>query len=169
MAVMSALVTVGTMIIRIPKKYKKLYPAEKPGDVVERLVSFVDLAPTLLSLVETEAPDYMQGNAFLGKFMDEEPDYVYLFRDRMDDRYDMTRALVDRRYRYIRNYNSNRIWNLLKGCCSILLKEDIYIGGVCSLPEKLLQYCWTALKLFIDEQLISVRHCYCLFKSFYNV
>lgn len=98
------------MIIRIPEKYRQLYPEEGPGSRVERLVSFVDLAPTLLSLVEMEAPDYMQGSAFLGKFQVEEPEYVYMFRDRMDERYDLTRAIVDRRYRYIRNYNSNRIW-----------------------------------------------------------
>jgi arylsulfatase A-like enzyme len=98
------------MIIRIPEKYRQLYPEEGPGSKVERLVSFVDLAPTLLSLIEMEAPAYMQGAAFLGKFQVEEPEYVYLFRDRMDERYDLTRAIVDRRYRYIRNYNSNRIW-----------------------------------------------------------
>lgn len=124
------------MIIRIPKKYKNLYPAEKPGDVVERLVSFVDLAPTLLSLVETEAPDHMQGNAFLGKFMDEEPAYVYLFRDRMDDRYDMSRALVDRQYRYIRNYNSNRIWmqhlEYLWRAPSMASWERAYLAGECN-------------------------------------
>jgi N-sulfoglucosamine sulfohydrolase len=54
------------MIVRIPEKYKHLYPAETPGSKVDRLVSFVDLAPTLLSLIGLEAPEYMQGNAFLG-------------------------------------------------------------------------------------------------------
>ncbi len=98
------------MIIRIPEKYKDLYPEEGPGSHVDRLVSFVDLAPTLLSLIGLEAPEYMQGSAFLGQYQVEEPEYVYMFRDRMDERYDMTRAIVDRRYRYIRNYNSNRIW-----------------------------------------------------------
>lgn len=98
------------MIIRIPEKYRHLYPEENPGSRVDRLVSFVDLAPTLLSLIGLEAPEYMQGSAFLGKYQVEEPEYVYMFRDRMDERYDLTRAIVDRRYRYIRNYNSNRIW-----------------------------------------------------------
>jgi len=52
----------------------------------------------------------MQGSAFLGKYQREEPSYVYMFRDRMDERYDLTRSIVDRRYRYTRYYNSNRIW-----------------------------------------------------------
>jgi tetratricopeptide (TPR) repeat protein len=98
------------MIIRIPEKYKHLYPAETPGSEVERLVSFVDLAPTLLSIIGLEAPDYLQGSAFLGKYQKEEPAYIYMFRDRMDERYDLTRSIVDKQYRYTRYYNSNRIW-----------------------------------------------------------
>jgi len=98
------------MIIRIPEKYRHLYPAEAPGSKVDRLVSFVDLAPTLLSLIGLEAPGYMQGNAFLGPYQTEEPEYIYMFRDRMDERYDLTRSVVDKHYRYTRYYNSNRIW-----------------------------------------------------------
>jgi N-sulfoglucosamine sulfohydrolase len=98
------------MIIRIPEKYKHLYPAAAPGSKVERLVSFVDLAPTLLSIIGIEAPEYMQGSAFLGEHQVEEPEYIYMFRDRMDERYDMTRSIVDKQYRYTRYYNSNRIW-----------------------------------------------------------
>ncbi len=95
-------------IIRIPEKFKKLYPAKTPGTRVDRLVSFVDLAPTLLSLIDLEAPDYMQGRAFLGSHQKDEPAYIYMFRDRMDGRYDMSRSIVDRTYRYTRNYNSSR-------------------------------------------------------------
>lgn len=123
------------LIIRIPEKYKHLYPGEGPGSKVERLVSFVDLAPTLLSLIGLEAPDYMQGSAFLGKYQQEEPDYVYMFRDRMDERYDLTRAIVDRRYRYIRNYNSNRIWmqqlEYLWRAPSMASWEEAFLAGDC--------------------------------------
>jgi len=98
------------MIIRIPEKYKKVYPANAPGSRVERLVSFVDLAPTLLSLIGMEAPEYMQGNAFLGEYQKEEPEFVYMFRDRMDGRYDMSRSIKDRQFRYTRNFSSNRIY-----------------------------------------------------------
>jgi N-sulfoglucosamine sulfohydrolase len=37
-------------IVRIPEKFRHLFPAEKTGSKVDRLVSFVDLAPTLLSI-----------------------------------------------------------------------------------------------------------------------
>jgi N-sulfoglucosamine sulfohydrolase len=123
-------------IIRIPEKYKHLYPASAPGEKVERLVSFVDLAPTLLSLVGTEAPDYMQGNAFLGEYQKDEPDFIYLFRDRMDGRYDMTRAIVDRQYRYMRNYNSNRIYmqhlEYLWRAPSMPSWEKAFLAGECN-------------------------------------
>ena len=123
------------MIIRIPEKYKHLYPAAAPGDPVERLVSFVDLAPTVLSIIETEAPEYMQGDAFLGRYQQEEPDYIYMFRDRMDERYDMTRSIVDRQYRYTRYYNSNRIWmqqlEYLWRAPSMASWEREYLAGNC--------------------------------------
>lgn len=76
-------------LIRIPEKYKYLFPAEKPGSEVNRLISFVDLAPTMLSITGIPVPDYMQGNAFLGRQKTEDPDYAYMFRGRMDEWYDM--------------------------------------------------------------------------------
>lgn len=98
------------LIIHIPEKYKKLYPKKEAGTKIERLVSFVDLPPTLLSLIGLDAPDYMQGNAFLGEYQDNEPDLIYMFRDRMDGRYDMSRSVVDKTFRYTRNYNSSRVY-----------------------------------------------------------
>ncbi len=91
-------------IIRIPKKYKHLFPAEKTGDKVDRIISFVDIVPTLLSILDEKIPSYLQGNAFLGKQKTEDPEYAYMLRDRMDERFDMCRAVRDKRYRYIRNY-----------------------------------------------------------------
>lgn len=96
-------------IIRIPEKYKSLYPGEGPGSSVDRLVSFVDLAPTLMSIIGTEIPAYMQGDAFLGEATTEAPEYVHMTRGRMDERFDMSRAVRDKEYRYIRNYMPFRI------------------------------------------------------------
>jgi arylsulfatase A-like enzyme len=124
------------MIIRIPEKFKHLYPEDRPGEKVERLVSFVDLAPTLLSLIEEEAPEFMQGSAFLGKYQQEEPEFVYMFRDRMDERYDLARSIVDKRYHYIRYYNSNRIWmqqlEYLWRAPSMQSWEQEYLAGRCN-------------------------------------
>jgi len=91
-------------IIRIPEKFKYLYPEKKPGNKVDRLISFVDLAPTLCSITGVPIPDYMQGEAFLGKQKTKDPRYVYMARERMDERYDLVRAVRDKQYRYIRNY-----------------------------------------------------------------
>jgi len=95
-------------IVYIPEKYKHLYPADEPGDVVDRMISFVDLAPTLMSLTRQPIPGYMQGNAFLGEQKTTDPEYAFMFRDRMDERYDMSRSVRDKRFRYIRNYMPHR-------------------------------------------------------------
>lgn len=91
-------------IVRIPERYKYLFPAKKPGSRIDRLISFVDLVPTLMSIAGINVPEYLQGNAFLGDQKTRDPEYVYLFRDRMDERYDMSRAIRDKKFRYIRNY-----------------------------------------------------------------
>ena len=96
-------------IIRIPEKYKSLFPGEKPGEAVDRNISFVDLAPTLMSLAGVEIPDFMQGDAFLGTQTAPEPEYVHMTRQRMDERIDMARAVRDKKFRYIHNYMPFRI------------------------------------------------------------
>lgn len=123
-------------IVRIPERYKKYFPAEKPGDTVDRNVSFVDLAPTLLSLIGEEKPDYMQGNAFLGNVVEPEPRYVHLTRGRMDERIDMSRAVRDKKYRYIRNYMPFRIYMqhlaYLFNARSAQSWENYYQAGRCN-------------------------------------
>lgn len=91
------------LIVKIPEKYKYLSPHKK-GTKTDELVSFIDLAPTLLRLSNIEIPKYMQGRAFLGKNLSKERDYVYASRDRMDERYDMQRAVRSKKYKYIRYY-----------------------------------------------------------------
>ncbi len=123
-------------IIRIPEKYKHLFPAEKPGSKVNRLISFVDLVPTLLSIAGIEIPDYLQGKAFLGNQKTADPEYVYMFRGRMDERYDMSRAVRDHKFRYIRNYMPYRIYGqhleYLWRAPSIRSWEQAYLNGECN-------------------------------------
>jgi len=97
------------LVIRFPKKYQHLAPGE-PGSQTDRLVSCVDLAPTILSLCGVPIPEYMQGQAFLGSQQAQPREYVYCFRGRMDERYDMMRAVRDKRFKYIRNYMPHRIY-----------------------------------------------------------
>ncbi|MCC5905846.1 MAG: sulfatase-like hydrolase/transferase [Balneolaceae bacterium] len=98
------------LIVRIPERFRDLWPADHPDSKVERPVSFVDLAPTLLSISGIPIPDFMQGKSFLGDQKTPDPEYVFMFRDRMDERYDMSRAVRSERYRYIRNYMPYRIY-----------------------------------------------------------
>jgi len=91
------------LLVRFPKKYRHLAPAE-PGGTVDRLVSFVDFPAAVLSLVGLPIPDYMQGAAFLGSAAAEPRRYVHGHRDRVDEAYDCCRSVRDERYLYIRNY-----------------------------------------------------------------
>jgi len=97
------------MIVRFPEKYRHQAPAA-PGSRAARLVSFVDLAPTVLSLAGAAIPGHMQGSAFLGPRAGKPREFVHLFRGRMDERYDMMRAVRDGRFKYIRNYMPHRIY-----------------------------------------------------------
>ncbi len=123
-------------IIRIPDKYKYLFPAEKPNSKVNRLISFVDLVPTLLSIAGIEIPDYLQGSAFLGKQKTPEPEYAFMFRGRMDERFDMCRAVRDQKFRYIRNYMPYRVYGqhleYLWLAPSIGSWEKAYLNGECN-------------------------------------
>lgn len=98
------------LIVYVPERFRELGPAEasQPGSVSDRLVSFVDLPPTLLSLAGVQPPETMQGRAFMGPFTTPDPEYVYGFRGRMDERYDLTRSVRDQRYVYLRNYMPHR-------------------------------------------------------------
>ena len=92
------------LIIRIPEKFKHLYPAEKPGMKVEEIVSFVDMPKTWLSITGAEIPASMQGRVFLGDSAEAPRDYHFAFRGRMDERLESARAITDGRYLYIRSY-----------------------------------------------------------------
>jgi len=91
------------LIARFPEKYQHLAPS-KPGTRTDRLVSFDDFGPTVLSLVGETIPDYMEGKPFLGEAATEEREYTYGHRDRVDEVIDMARSVRDKRYLYIRNY-----------------------------------------------------------------
>lgn len=97
------------LIIRFPQKWAHLAPAD-PGTWVDQPVSFVDLPATLLSLCGAEIPDHYQGRAFLGEQQDPPREHVYLYRGRMDERYDTVRAIRDTQFRYVRNYSPHRPW-----------------------------------------------------------
>lgn len=97
------------LIIHFPKMYKELAPGP-PGSSLDRIVTFVDFAPTILSMANIGVPPYMQGQAFLGKQQAAPRDFAFAFRGRMDERIDMMRSVRDKKYRYIRNYMPHKIY-----------------------------------------------------------
>lgn len=87
------------LIIKVPGH-------NKAGSTYDEMVSFVDLAPTVLSLAGIKPPEYMQGQAFLGEFTAETPRrYIYGARDRMDYQYDMVRCVRDSEFLYVKNFH----------------------------------------------------------------
>lgn len=90
------------MIIRYPDK-------KLAGTVNENLISFVDFAPATLSLAGIKIPEYMQGMPFLGSEKAQQPrKYIYAARDRMDSEYDIVRAVRDKRFKYIKNFQPEK-------------------------------------------------------------
>ncbi len=98
------------LIVRIPAQYQSLWPLEAPGGVVDRLVSFVDMPKTWLSLAGVEVPSHYQGRTFLGNDQEPEATYHYAFRGRMDERFDCARAVHNKRFLLVRNYIPYAPW-----------------------------------------------------------
>lgn len=99
------------LVVYIPPRWAHLSP-HRPGARVQSPVSFIDLAPTLLSLAGLPAPPHMQGAAFLGSRSKPAKTYAFGMRGRMDERYDFVRTVTDGRWRYIRNYMPHRPWGM---------------------------------------------------------
>ena len=93
------------LIVHFPDKWKDLAPKRySEGESSDRLVSFIDFAPTMLSLAGVKIPDYYQGHAFAGNQQTSDPEYSFGFRGRMDERADFVRTVTNGRYIYLRNY-----------------------------------------------------------------
>ncbi|PCI77618.1 MAG: sulfatase, partial [SAR86 cluster bacterium] len=94
------------LIIRFPDQYRA-------GETDEQLISFVDFKSTILSLAGIEPPDYVDGRAFLGEFATTPArNYVHGAADRFDSEYDMIRAVRDKRFKYLRNFNPEKPYYL---------------------------------------------------------
>lgn len=85
------------LIIRYPDGYRA-------GETESRMVSLMDLGPTVLSLTGQKPPKYMDGKAFAGSFEEAPRDYIYGSADRFDESTDMQRSVLDGRYVYIKNF-----------------------------------------------------------------
>ena len=98
------------LLVRFPPKWRHLAPAAA-GGTTARLVSFVDFAPTVLSLGGVPRPAHLQGMAFLGAAAGAPRTYVHAIRDRMAERHDTVRVVRDQRYQYLRNFQPHLTWS----------------------------------------------------------
>ena len=91
------------LIIVAPEKYQKEFGLQ-PGTVQDRLVSFLDFAPTIMNMLELNIPEFVQGVPFLGSDTPSQNNYVFATSDRVDEAYELVRSVRTKQYRYLRNY-----------------------------------------------------------------
>ena len=85
--------------------FVKLPKGRKEKIDTNEFLSFIDFAPTVLSIAGIEVPSFLQGKAFLGKYKDESKrEYLFTASDRFDENPDRIRAVRDDKFKYIRNY-----------------------------------------------------------------
>lgn len=89
-------------LLHLPSKYENWYQ-NYIGDTTNRLVAFVDFAPTVLEMAGVEIPNYIEGHSF-ARVDQNIQKYIYGYRDRADDCYDMARAISDGQYIYIHHF-----------------------------------------------------------------
>ena len=91
------------LVIKFPKRIK--VKEKRNYD----FLNFIDFAPTILSIVGLEIPKVYQGIAFLGSEKSKNKrNYSYSASDRFDEVTDRIRAVKTKKYKYIRNYDTNK-------------------------------------------------------------
>ncbi len=100
----SRLGTQVPFIIRFPEKYKHLIKASANNTFTD-LVTFEDLAPTIINLTTGNLPpDYMKGRIFLGAKAQSTDNIFWGCRDNADEVIDMGRMIIKDGYVYSRIY-----------------------------------------------------------------
>ena len=103
------------MVVSFPPKWQHLAPGA-PGSVSDRPVAFVDLPPTVFSLVGLPIPDQFQGIPFAGRRQAEPKPFVFLYGQRFDSRMlRFVRGVADGKYRYVRNFHPHRHRGIFTG------------------------------------------------------
>ncbi|MGK7396224.1 MAG: sulfatase-like hydrolase/transferase [Candidatus Cyclobacteriaceae bacterium M3_2C_046] len=91
------------LLVHIPQKYQDFFNFQ-PGTANDRLVSFIDFAPTVLALAGQEVPDAWPGQTFISNEPLPPADYVFGAADRVDEGYEVARTIRTAKYRYVRNF-----------------------------------------------------------------
>lgn len=98
------------LLVRFPQKYRRFAPTS-PGKTSDRIVTFEDFGPTVLSLAGIPSADFMRGKAFLGPLRQSPRRRAYGHRDRVDEIMDLSRSVRTKRFLFIRNYMPHLGWN----------------------------------------------------------
>ncbi|WP_169515984.1 sulfatase family protein [Gaetbulibacter saemankumensis] len=94
------------MIVRFPNK-------QFAGQIDDQLLSFIDLKPTVMSLLGIELPEKVDGKAWLGKHANaDERQYLFAAADRFDNETDKIRAVFNKNFKLIKYYNLNQAYYL---------------------------------------------------------
>ncbi|WP_246579826.1 sulfatase family protein [Candidatus Sodalis endolongispinus] len=89
------------LIMHVPEKYRPLGWKGR-GEKDDRLISFEDLAPTILGFSGTKIPFYMKG-INLSRDAPPERKYIFSARGRMDDINLRSYFVRDKNYQYVQN------------------------------------------------------------------
>ncbi|OXU13943.1 sulfatase family protein [Sedimentisphaera salicampi] len=90
------------LVVRVPKKYRDLVKL-KPGTKTDKLISFVDLGPTVLNITGSKIGDNMSGAPVLGPGkIDKE--FIFGSTNIVGTAEQHSRTVSDGRYTYVRNY-----------------------------------------------------------------
>jgi N-sulfoglucosamine sulfohydrolase len=102
------------LIVHLPKKWAHL-ASSAPGTSTDRLISFLDFAPTMLSLAGVPIPPWMPGVVFLGKSPGKPRRYVHATRDWHDGAdFDTSRMVRDAQFHYIRDFMPHIGWDAIQ-------------------------------------------------------
>lgn len=97
------------LVVRIPENFESKVD-RKSGTRTNGFVSFIDFAPTVLNLAGLAVPEQIDGRAFLGDDTSandiDQRDTTFSYADRMDEKYDLVRAVRVGDWKYIRYFEA---------------------------------------------------------------
>lgn len=94
------------LVVHWPEKYRPKNMAKHA--IKEQLISFVDIAPSILTMANIDVPSYIQGSALLADQTLPKRNYIFASKDRLDEFYFYERAVRNEQFKYIRNYLPNK-------------------------------------------------------------
>ncbi|WP_242203528.1 sulfatase family protein [Aestuariivivens insulae] len=132
------------LVVYVPPKWQEAFQLEK-GIVETKNVSFVDFAPTFLSIAGIKPPEYMQGKAFLGSYEETPNPIEFGFRTNQENyHYDPCRTASDGHFKYIRNYIPHKPFNLRNlyqwGMPANIAIDEMVLSGSCKNEDWLRPY-----------------------------